>query len=267
MTKRIAELGQKGFFLTDHGVLTGFSEIQRAAKKNGVVAVPGVEFYVAVRGIEDKTARDTAHLTVWAYNLEGYRNLCRLHTISFQQGYYYDPRIDLDLLEQHSEGLMASSGCLGGMAPKALVAGDKKEAERRVKELSQIFDGRFWIEVQNHGIPEEAECLVDLTSFARKYKLPIVASTDAHYTEKHDWIPHDAFVCLRTNSKVGDENRKVEYVPEQFALKSEDEMLTKHKASYVYESGRIFDMCEDIDISSKTFHLPTLNFAEYERYI
>ncbi len=256
MARRIAELGQRGFFLTDHGVLTGFSEIQRAAKNAGIKAVPGVEFYVAIRGMNDKSGRDTAHLTVWAYNLEGYRNLCRLHTKSFMDGYYFDPRVDLDLLAEHSEGLMASSGCLGGMVPKALVAGDHTEAERRVKELSQVFDGRFWIEMQNHGIQEEADCRDDLLSFAKKYKLPIIASTDSHYTESKDWIAHDALICLRVGGKISDTNRKIMYVPEQFALQSEDDMLDKHDASHVYETGRVLDMCDDIDISSKVFHLP-----------
>ncbi len=256
MAARIVEMEQRGFFLTDHGVLTGFSEIQRAAKKQGLVAIPGVEFYVAIRGIDDRSARDTAHLTVWAHNLEGYRNLCRLHTESFVRGYYYDPRVDFDMLAAHSEGLMASTGCLGGILPKALVVGDKDEAERRLNSLAQIFDKRLWVEVQNHGIPEEAEVYPALLAMAKKYRLPIVASTDAHYTERGDWIPHDALVCLRTGSKMSDNDRKIAYVPEQFALQSEDEMLAKHEAAHVYESGRILDMCDDIDISSKIFHLP-----------
>ncbi len=258
MSRRIAELSQSGFFLTDHGNLNGFAEIQRAAKKAGVVCVPGCEFYVAARGHEDKTARDTAHLTVWAYNLEGYRNLCRLQSISYRDGFFYDPRVDLLLLAEHSNGLMAASGCLGGMACKPLVKGDIDESERRVRELSQIFENRFWIEMQNHSIPEELECHSYLLKFAKKYSLPIVATADSHYTEKGDWIPHDALICLRTNSKVGDSSRKMAYVPEEFALKSADEMLERHEASHVWESGRIFDMCEPIDITTKTFHIPVL---------
>lgn len=256
MTRRIAELGQKGMVISDHGNMNGFSEIQKAGKKNSVVVLPGIEFYVAIRGHKDKSERDTAHLTVWAQNIEGYRNLCRLQTKSFVDGYYYDPRTDFDMLAEHSEGLMAASGCLGGVLNKPLSAGDRTEAERRIKILSQIFDGRFWMEIQNHEIEEEIANHAALKQIAKKFSLPIVAAHDSHYSDVDDYIPHDVVICLRTNSKVGDTTRKMAYKPKEFHLKSADEMLERHEPAHVWESGRIFDMCEAVDITTKTFHIP-----------
>lgn len=264
MCRRIAELGQSGFAITDHGNMNGFAAIQKAAKAAGVKVLAGVEFYVAIRGISDKSERDTAHLTVWAADLQGYRNLCKLQTRSFVDGFYFDPRVDLELLAEHSAGLMASSGCLGGMACKALNAGDAPEADRRVKELAQIFDGRFWIEMQNHEIEEELALHAPLEKLAKKYDLPIVATADSHYTEKGDWIPHDIVVCLGKGQTRDEAGRKVVYKPEEFALKSADEMLARHKAAHVWESGRIFDMCESPNIGSKTFHIPSIEVpADY----
>jgi len=259
MTKKIASLSQRGFILTDHGTSGGFAEISKAGKKNGVKVVCGNEMYVAIRGTSDRTARDTAHLTLWAFDKCGYHNLLKLHELSYGEAYYYNPRTDFETLAKYSEGLGAASGCLGGVLPKALVAGDVAEAERRVASLSEIFPGRFWIEVQNHLIPEELAIYDEILRIAKKFSLPIVAAADSHYTDREDWTSHDIIIACGTGSLVRDPNRKKVYRPEEFFLKSEDDMLARHEKSHVLESGRILDMCDTIDLSSGgIYHLPSL---------
>ncbi len=201
----------------------GAMEFYHAARRANLTPIIGCEAYVAPRGRLDRTVRDEAHVTLLAANLEGYRNLTALVSKGFLEGYYYKPRIDLDLLARHHEGLIVLSGCISGLVAAPLLKNDRESALRNAKRYLEIFGDRFYIEVMRHGMPEQDLVNGGLIEIARELGVPLVATNDSHYLERGDASAHDVLLCIGTGRTVTDENR-LKFSTDQFYVKSPDEM-------------------------------------------
>lgn len=253
--RHLKSIGQDSVALTDHGNMFALSEFSKAAKDEKIKLIAGCEFYVAAKGADNTDDRDTYHLTVIALDQEGYYNLCRLHAHAWEH-FYYDPRTDLDTLEKYSKGLVALSGCLGGALPKALLRDGVKAAETRLRDLHDIFGKRFYIELQNHGIPEQIEIEPQLRKWSKQYGIPLCATNDSHYIELKDWVPHDVAICMGTGMQIGRTDRKKEYVPKEFRLKTADDMLKRFEPAVVQQSYKIAEMADGLELDKKTFAIP-----------
>ncbi len=221
-------LGFDSLALTDHGALYGAVAFYQAARAKGIKPIIGVETYVARRSMRDKEGRADAqpfHLVLLARNLTGYRNLCRLMTDAHLDGYYYKPRIDREHLARHAEGLVGLSACLGGEIPKALEVDDWEQARRLAGEYGDIFgkDG-FFVELQDHGLPEQAALSPKLLRLAGETGLPLVVTNDLHYVHKAQAEAHDVLLCVGTGSNLDTPNR-LKFETQEFYLKSAAEML------------------------------------------
>lgn len=227
LVQRVKELGQPACAITDHGVMYGVIHFYQAAKKAGIKPIIGCEVYVASRTRHDKDARkdDAAyHLVLLAENQTGYQNLCRLVSIGFLEGFYYKPRVDMELLEQYSEGLIALSGCIAGELPELLLQNRPEDAKKLAARYLEIFGrGNYFIEIQDHGIEEEIQVLPQLKQLARELDIPLVATNDLHYVSKEDAKMHDILLCIQTGKTRDDENR-MRFACDQFYLKTEEEM-------------------------------------------
>ena len=264
LMERVSSIDQTAVACTDHGNSYAIAEMLKAAKKRDIKLVAGNEFYVANLGLRDRSARDSYHLTVLCDGSKvGWRNLCNLHHLSFSEGFYYNPRIDLDALAEHSEGLIALSGCMGGAALKAYLNDDEDEARRRILFLKQVFGPeRFFIEIQNHNLPGDAIALPWLRNVAKEYKLRTVATNDAHYCNKDDWKIHDTLIAIGKNQCVFDPNRAIAYEPEMFYVKDYSEMAAMgFSKAELEQSAEIADMCSPLDLESKSFHIPKIKNA------
>jgi DNA polymerase-3 subunit alpha len=223
-------LGMKAVALTDHGNLFGAVSFCQLALAAGIKPILGSEVYIAPgsrfekKPIPDKRGDPSFHLILLVVNHKGYKNLVKLVTAGYLEGFYYKPRIDKELLSAHSEGLIALSACLQGEIPYHLLKGQEREAEARAGELSEIMGkGNFFLEVQDHGIPEEREVAKKLIGMAKKLNLPIVATNDCHYLKKEDAVAHDALLSIQTGKSVGEKDR-LRFTSDQFYLKSAEEM-------------------------------------------
>ena len=234
----------------------GAMEFYYAARELKLTPILGCEAYLAPRGRFDRTVRDEAHLTLLAADLVGYRNLIALVSKGFLEGYYYKPRIDLDLLAKHHDGLIALSGCMSGLVAAPLLGGDYDTALRNAKTYVEIFGDRFYIEVMRHGMPEQDTINEGLVRIARELSVPIVATNDAHYLEQKDAAAHDVLLCIGTGKTVSDTNR-MKFYSDQFYLKSPQEMaeLWADLPEAVENTARIAERV-DIRIPEKIFHLP-----------
>lgn len=227
LIKRAAEMEMPALAITDHGVMYGVADFYMKCKANGVKPILGVEAYVAPRTHKDKQPRiDQAayHMVLLAKNLTGYNNLLKLTTIAAIDGFYYKPRIDRDLLIQYHEGIIATSACLGSEINNALMKGEYEKARDAAGFYRDLFgEGNYYIELQNHNLPEQALVNVDLLKIAKELKLPVICSNDVHYLGKQDADAHDILLCIGTGSVVSDPNR-LKYASQEFYLKSEQEM-------------------------------------------
>lgn len=225
LVKRAKALDQTAIAITDHGVLYGVIDFYRACKKEGIKPIIGIEAYVT-KGKYDATdvrERDYAHLILLAKNHTGYQNLMLLSSEAFTHGFYYKPRIDYDLLEKHSEGLVCLSACLAGDIPQALLHGRDEDAEKMARRLKRVFGDDFYIELQNHGIREQIEVLPKLKALAEKLEIETVVTNDIHYVRKEDAEAQDALLCIQTQRFV-DETDRMRMGAEEFYVKSYDEM-------------------------------------------
>ncbi len=214
--------------LTDHGNLFGAIPFYREAEKQGVKPIIGMETYIAPGRFDEKNRPGSRvrneHLSLLVKNDEGYRNLIELSSNAFLEGFYYKPRIDLDLLEAHSSGLLAMSGCLQGGLPRRLLAGDREGALALADRLRSIFEpGDFYIELQNHGIEEELRVIPELTSLASELGLPVVVTNDCHFCRREDHAAHDVLLCIQTGKDLDDPGRILRSNPETY-FKSPEEM-------------------------------------------
>lgn len=210
--------------ITDHGNMFGAIELYKYALKKGVKPIIGFEAYLTPGSRHERKRTDLYHLVLLARNLEGYQNLVKLSTIAYTEGFYYRPRIDFELLEKYSSGIIALGACLAGEIPRALLKDDREAAVEAVKRYQKIF-GRenFYVEIQNHGMPDQIKILEPLIEVARECDAPIVATNDTHYVKPEDWEAQDALLCLGTNSRI-DQPDRFRFPTREFYFKSPQEM-------------------------------------------
>ncbi len=201
----------------------GAMEFYYAAREHGLTPILGCEAYIALRGRFDRTAREEAHVTLLAADFIGYRNLSALVSKGFLEGYYYKPRIDLELLAKHNEGLIVLSGCLSGMVAAPLLRNDYDTAKKAAKTYVDIFGDRFYLEMMRHGMPGEEAINPGLLRIAKELQIPIVATNDSHYLERKDAAAHDVLLCIGTGKTVADTNR-MRFYSDEFYIKSNEDM-------------------------------------------
>lgn len=256
LCRQAAEQGSSAIALTDHGVMYGAMEFYYAAREHGLTPILGCEAYLAPRGRLDRSAREEAHVTLLAADFIGYRNLSALVSKGFLEGYYYKPRIDLELLEKHNEGLIALSGCLSGLVAAPLLAGNIEKARDAAVTYRQIFGDRFYLEMMRHGMPEEEKINGLLVPLARELDIPIVATNDSHYVHREDAPAHDVLLCIGTGKTVSDENR-MRFYSDEFYLKGGDEMREAfHDLPEVCDRTVEIAKRVDIRIPERIFSVP-----------
>jgi DNA polymerase-3 subunit alpha len=214
--------------ITDHGGMFGAVEFFKSANEHGVKPIIGCETYIAPGSRLEKkagSARDAAfHLVLLAKDETGYKNLIKLVTSAHLEGFYYKPRIDKEILAQHSQGLIGFTSCLKGEVPNKIINDQIPQAKAALDEYRQIFaPGDFYVELQNHGLPEQPIANRQLLKWAKEFRLPVVATNDVHYVERAHWEAHDCLICLGTQALVADEKR-MRYAQEQFYLRTPEEM-------------------------------------------
>ncbi len=234
----------------------GAMEFYYAAREHSLVPIVGCEAYIAPRGRFDRSVRDEAHVTLLAGDVEGYRNLVALISKGFLQGYYYKPRIDMELLEQHNAGLIVLSGCMSSLCAQPLLRNDYEGAKKAAIAFHQIFGDRFYIEIMRHGIPEQDVVNAGLIKLARELNLPLVATNDSHYLERADASAHDVLLCIGTGKTVQDTSR-MKFMTQEFYVKSAEEMreLFADVPDACDNTLAIADRI-DIKIPEKQFNIP-----------
>ena len=223
---RAKELGMKAIALTDHGVMYGAVDFYKECKKNDIKPIIGCEVYVAPRSrFEKEAGRDSGynHLILLAKNKEGYQNLSKLVSLSFVEGFYYKPRIDLEILEKYSEGLICLSACLAGSLSQALIQDDMQKAEEIALWHKRVFKDDYYIEIQHNGLRQQIMINQKLIQLARKLDIPLVATNDAHYLKKEDSYFHEVLLCIQTGKRMSDEDR-MRFETQEFYIKSPEEM-------------------------------------------
>lgn len=260
LIERAKELGQTAMAITDHGNMYGVIDFYECAKQNGIKPIIGCEVYVAARSRFDKVHdldSQSCHLILLAENDVGYHNLMKLVSAGFIEGFYYRPRIDMDILREHNEGIIALSACMSGVLSRQLLSGNYDEAKRRAQEFLDIFGrDRYFIEIQDHGIFEQKKLNRDLISIARELNIDIVATNDIHYTLKRDAEYQDVLMCIQMGKTVDDEDR-MKMDCDQLYLKSEEEMteLFSYIPEALENTQKIADRC-NVEIEFGKFHLP-----------
>lgn len=225
LIEHVKNLGQTAVAITDHGVMYGCVDFYKKAKKEGIKPIIGCEVYVASRSMTEKVHRvDTYyHLVLLCKNKTGYQNLIKLVSHGFIDGFYTKPRIDHQILKEHSEGLICLSACLAGEIPRALLADDIEKARQTALFYKEIFKDDFYIEIQDHGIEDQVKVLPKLIELARELDIPLVATNDCHYIEKEDAKMQYALICVQTNKTLMDSDT-LEFETEEFYVKSTQEM-------------------------------------------
>ncbi len=256
LCKRSAEQGSPAVALTDHGVMYGAMEFYYVARDFKLTPIIGCEAYIAPRGRFDRTVRDEAHVTLLAADHTGYRNLAALISKGFLEGYYYKPRIDMDLLAEHNAGLIVLSGCMSGLVAAPLLKNEYEKARDAAISFRQIFGDRFYIEVMRHGMPEEEVVNSGLVKVARELNIPLVATNDSHYLEQRDASAHDVLLCIGTGKTVSDTSR-MKFYSDQFYVKSDAEMRELW-ADLPEACDNTLEIAKRIDIRipEKIYHLP-----------
>ena len=266
--KRARSLGQTALAVTDHGVMYGAVAFYKACLKEGVKPIIGCEVYVAPRSRFDKehgTDNNYSHLILLCKNETGYRNLCYLVSAGFTDGFYVRPRIDWALLREHAEGLVCLSGCLAGAIPQLVLNSDRDGARKLALELRDLFGyDSFYLEIQDHGIPEERRVAEGLVQISRETGIPLVLTNDAHYLEKQDAYYQDVLMCIQTGKTVDEENR-MRFETEEFYLKSEGEMrmLYPQFPEAADNTAKIAEMCQ-FDFEFGHYHLPRFRLPDGE---
>ena len=222
---RAKKLGMKAMAITDHGVMYGVIDFYKACKKEGIKPIIGCEVYVASRTRFDKEAQDKKyyHLILLAKNNKGYQNLSKLVSLGFTEGYYYKPRIDLEILEKYHEGIICLSGCLAGAVSQAILNGNIEEAENVAKWHHNVFGEDYYLEIQNNGVKEQVMVNQKIIQIARRFNIPIVATNDAHYLKRDDAYNHEVLLCIQTGKRMTDEDR-MRFETDELYVKSPEEM-------------------------------------------
>ncbi len=251
--------GQRAVAITDHGVMYGCVEFYNALKEKGVKPIIGCEVYVAARSRtlkEGKLDSSGNHLILLCKNAVGYRNLCYMVSMSFIDGFYSKPRIDMDLLRNHHEGLIALSGCIAGKIPSYILAGSMSDAEAAAIEMRDIFGEDFYLEIQNHGLDDERRVAYGLKLISEKLGIPMVATNDVHYLEKSDADIQATLMCIQTNNVITD-GRPFGFETDEFYFKTEAQMraLFGTFSGAIENTVKIADKC-NFDFEFDKLHLP-----------
>jgi len=266
MMDRVKELGQTAIAITDHGVMYGCIDFYKAAKAAGIKPIIGCEVYVTRRTIADRihgVDNDPYHLVLLCKDRKGYENLCLLVSEAFMYGFYGKPRVDLDMLRKYHEGLIATSACLAGSIPQRLLEEDYDAAKENALVLAEIFgEDNFYLELQDHGIPEQRAVNQGICRIARETGLPLIISNDAHYLRREDATMQDVLLCIQTGKTVDDPNR-MKFQGEEFYLKSEDELreLFPGQEEAFQNTCRIADRC-NLEFVFNEYHLPSFPVPE-----
>ena len=265
--KRVKELGMTAAAITDHGAMYGVIDFYRAARAEGINPILGCEVYVAPNSRFDReiTGGDDRyyHLVLLAENNTGYANLSKIVSRGFTEGYYYKPRVDMEVLEEFHEGIIALSACLAGEVPRYIQKGLPEEAKKCALKYQSIFGkDNYFLELQDHGIPEQQTVNMALLQMSRELDIPLVCTNDVHYTYAEDAKPHDILLCIQTGKKLSDENR-MRYEGGQYFVKSEEEMkgLFPYAWEAVENTQRIADRCH-VEIEFGKTKLPHFDVPE-----
>ncbi len=253
------ELGQDAVAITDHGVMYGAVEFYTALKEKGIKPIIGCEVYVAPRSRylkEGKGDSSGNHLILLCKNAEGYKNLCYMVSESFINGFYSKPRVDMELIEAHSEGLIALSGCVAGKIPQLILSGSISEAENYALKMKQLFGEDFYLEVQSHGLDDERRIAYGIKLLSEKLGIPMVATNDVHYLERSDANTQATLMCIQTNNVITD-GRPFGFETDEFYFKSGSEMrvLFSGFPGAVENTIRIAEKCS-FDFEFDKLHLP-----------
>ena len=229
---RAKELGMDAMAITDHGVMFGAIDFYKACKENGVKPILGCEVYVAPRKMSDKDPmidQKYNHLILLAKDNNGYKNLIKLVSLGFTDGYYYKPRIDKEVLEKYHEGLICSSACLAGEVPAYLLNGDMQSAKESALWYKNLFGEDYYLEVQPNGLKEQIIVNQKLVELSRELDIPLLATNDAHYLKKEDAYNHEVLLCIQTGKRMSDEDR-MRFTTDEFYIKSPEEMMEYFKS-------------------------------------
>ena len=265
--------GHGAVAITDHGVLYGAIAFYKACKEQGIKPIIGCEVYVAPRTRFDKTwgqDNENYHLVLLCKNETGYKNLIKMVSIAFSEGFYIKPRVDMELLTEYSEGLIALSGCLGGKIPSLIVSGMASEAEKEALSLKNIFGDDFYLELQNHGIEDQMRVNAVLKNFSDRFDIPLVATNDVHYITKDDAHTQAVMLCIQTNTKLG-EGHKIGFETDEYYYKSTEEMKALFTAypDAIENTVKIAEKC-NIEFEFGRYKLPaypTPNGADPRDYL
>ncbi|MCR5595336.1 MAG: DNA polymerase III subunit alpha [Lachnospiraceae bacterium] len=265
--KRVKELGMNAAAITDHGNMFGVIDFYRACKDAGINPVLGCEVYVAPesRFLREKGYNDERyyHLVLLAENNTGYQNLIKIVSRGYTEGYYYKPRIDMELLRENHEGIIGLSACLAGEIPRAIMRGMQDEADAAALRMNEILGpGNFFLEMQDHGISEQTTVNMALMDMSKRLGIDLVVTNDVHYTYEEDSEPHDILLCLQTGKKLADEDR-MRYVGGQYYIKSEEEMRERfpYASDAIENTQKIADRCH-VEIEFGNYKLPQYDVPE-----
>ncbi len=265
--KRLKELGMTSGAITDHGVMFGVIDFYKECQAQGIKPILGCEVYVAPKNrfIKEVGVHEDRyyHLVLLAENNQGYENLMKIVSRGFTEGYYYKPRVDLDLLREYHEGIICLSACLAGEIPRYIEKRMIDEAEKAALRYQEIFgEGNFFLEMQDHGIPEQRHVNTELIAMSRKLNIPLVCTNDVHYTYATDVDAHDILLCIQTGKKLQDEDR-MRYEGGQYYLKSEDEMrlLFPYATEALDNTAKIAERC-NVEIEFGVTKVPHFDVPE-----
>ncbi len=264
---RVKELGMTSAAITDHGVMYGVIDFYKECKNQGINPIIGCEIYVAPNSRFDRETNSGEdryyHMVLLAENNIGYQNLIKIVSIGFTEGYYYRPRVDVETLEKYHEGIIALSACLAGEIPRYLVRGFYEEAKETALKYEKIFGkGSFFLELQDHGIPEQKTVNAQLLRMSEETGIELVCTNDIHYTYKEDVEAHDVLLCIQTGKKITDEDR-MRYEGGQYYVKSEEEMLQLfgYAKQAVENTERIAKRCH-VEIEFGNYKIPKYEVPE-----
>ncbi|GAB6877428.1 DNA polymerase III subunit alpha [Thermaerobacter litoralis] len=276
LAARAAELGMPALALTDHGVMYGAIDFYKACKKHGIKPIIGCELYLARRTRHDREPKlddQPYHLLALAQNETGYRNLIRIVSRAYAEGFYYKPRADRELLAEYSEGLIVTSGCIGSEIPRLLLEGREEEALQAVRWYLEVFGDRFYFEIQDHGIPEERRAYNRILELAKRFDVPVVATNDVHYLHRDDAAAHEVLLCIQTGKTLDDPGR-MRFDGPEFYLKTPEEMaaLFRDVPEALANTVRLAERCQ-LEFEFGRFLLPHYEVPEghdaasYLRYL
>ena len=266
LMERVKEVGQEAVAITDHGVMYGVIDFYKAAKAAGIKPIIGCEVYVAPRSRHDRVHgvdQEANHLVLLCENETGYQNLSYMVSQGFIDGFYGKPRVDLELLRQYHEGIIALSACLAGRVPQLLMAGDYEAAKKAALELSEIFGAEhFYLELQDHRLPEQREVNLGILRIARETGLPLVVTNDAHYLRREDSRTQDVLMCVQMGKTVDDPNR-LKFETDEFYVKSEEELreLFPDQDEAFSNTVDIAARC-NVEFTFGKYHLPEFQLPE-----